>query len=477
MGEQQPAKERIRRLSEAANDITIDSNIPIRRYFRSGQEMIKMGRVYEAEGNLEAAYVLYLKYITLFLEKIKTHRDYVHVLPSEKKAVTAVIKTTISLTEDLKVILRLRYEREHEAWLEDEEARSRQRDLDRRRELEEKEARVRDELEKTLAIERDRQLAIWHQAQIDKELEEQDRLERGQESRFSSEAGGFSPPAATSLSEYRLNDFPAATFQPSVAVPQPAPRPSLANKLPSPSAPPADDPAVALKPAAAAGVPSFDRSVKPATISNTLAFGQENSSRELERKASVPCIPDRSTKPALFGSSGKRTVVVPESLMTKFLAIASQNSAKNIETLGTLGGKLSNNRFTITHLLIPKQSGKSDSCDMEGLEDVWDIHDKEDIILLGWIHTHPAYDVFLSSVDMHNQYEYQNMLPEVLAIVCSIKCNETGFLSLTDHGMQEIGSCQLKNFHPHSKDPPLFQHAEHAQIDNTLDVIVRDLRY
>jgi STAM-binding protein len=46
---------------------------------------------------------------------------------------------------------------------------------------------------------------------------------------------------------------------------------------------------------------------------------------------------------------------------------------------------------------------------------------REDIILLGWIHTHPAYDVFLSSVDMHNQYEYQNMLPEVLAIVCSIK--------------------------------------------------------
>ncbi len=37
--------------------------------------MIKMGRVYEEEGNLEAAYVLYLKYITLFLEKIHTHRS------------------------------------------------------------------------------------------------------------------------------------------------------------------------------------------------------------------------------------------------------------------------------------------------------------------------------------------------------------------------------------------------------------------
>ena len=36
--------------------------------------MMRMARVYEEEGNLEAAYVLYLKYMTLFLEKIKTHR-------------------------------------------------------------------------------------------------------------------------------------------------------------------------------------------------------------------------------------------------------------------------------------------------------------------------------------------------------------------------------------------------------------------
>ena len=41
--------------------------------------------------------------------------------------------------------------------------------------------------------------------------------------------------------------------------------------------------------------------------------------------------------------------------------------------------------------------------------------------MVGWIHTHPAYDVFLSSVDMHNQYEYQKMLKEFIAIVCSIK--------------------------------------------------------
>ena len=26
--------------------------------------------------------------------------------------------------------------------------------------------------------------------------------------------------------------------------------------------------------------------------------------------------------------------------------------------------------------------------------------------MVGWIHTHPAFDVFLSSVDMHQQYRY-----------------------------------------------------------------------
>ena len=92
------------------------------------------------------------------------------------------------------------------------------------------------------------------------------------------------------------------------------------------------------------------------------------------------------------------------------------NSDQNIETLGTLGGRLSvcNNKLRVTHLIIPKQTGHSDNCTMEDEEDVWEAHEKENIIFLGWIHTHPEYSsVYLSSMDMHNQYERQRMLPEV----------------------------------------------------------------
>ena len=110
-----------------------------------------------------------------------------------------------------------------------------------------------------------------------------------------------------------------------------------------------------------------------------------------------------------------RTVALPGDLISKFLDVAKVNSDQNIKTVGTLGGRLlvCNNKLCVTHLIIPKQTGHSDSCTLEDEEDVWKVHEKENIIFLGWIHTHPEYSVYLSGVDMHNQYERQRMLPEV----------------------------------------------------------------
>merc|ERR1719264_1137162 len=109
-------------LADAASDFNVDNRIPVRRYFRSGKEMIKMAEVYRKEGNHEAAYVLYLKYITLFVEKLK-------------KA------------------LKVRFGEEHQVWLRDEELRRVERE---RREAEERLRRQEIEAE----IERDRQLAV-----------------------------------------------------------------------------------------------------------------------------------------------------------------------------------------------------------------------------------------------------------------------------------------------------------------------------
>jgi len=433
---------RMKALSNAASDVKIDSRIPIRRYFRSGQEMIKMAEVYRTEGNLEAAYVLYMKYMTLFVEKLKNHKDYAQIIPAEKKKVRSSVKEAMEITENLKPKLIAKFTEEYDAWLLAEKIRQEERER-----AEEEERRRRAEID--ASIERDRQVALWHQAQFDQE----ERARRGLV-----DVDIDQGPQARNLQQYDPNKYSE-----------------------SPSAPPPSYNEVTsdlhnLYPEASSGgptsTPQFDRTTKPVPVPSP---SHVITAATLPSPSPSPSVPNRALKPATT-TTGLRSVAVPGDLVVKFLDIARVNSDRGIETLGTLGGQLRNNKFMVSHLLIPRQVGKSDSCTMDGLEDVWDIHDKENIIFLGWIHTHPAYSVFLSSVDMHNQYEWQHMLPEAIATVCSIKDNEVGHLRLTESGMSEIGDCTLTNFHPHSKQPPLFEEASHVVVDGDTRVIIRDLR-
>merc|ERR1712110_841518 len=152
-------------------------------------------------------------------------------------------------------------------------------------------------------------------------------------------------------------------------------------------------------------------------------------------------------------------------LMGKFLSIAEPNTSSNIETCGFLTGKLSQNQFKITHLLIPKQSGTADSCVTSGEEVMFDFQEKHDLITLGWIHTHPSQTAFLSSVDLHTQLSYQLMIPEAIAIVCAPSYNQIGRYKLTsNYGLDYIAKCTKTGFHAHPKEPAIFEVADHIEL-------------
>ncbi|KFP07182.1 AMSH-like protease, partial [Phaethon lepturus] len=80
-------EERVRALSKLGSNITINEDITPRRYFRSGVEMERMASVYMEEGNLENAFVFYNKFITLFVEKLPSHRDYHQCAVPEKQVI------------------------------------------------------------------------------------------------------------------------------------------------------------------------------------------------------------------------------------------------------------------------------------------------------------------------------------------------------------------------------------------------------
>lgn len=394
-------QERLKQLINYSNLIEVDSHVPPTRYYRSGLEMVRMANVYYSEGNLENAYCLYLKFMTLFLEKIRKHPDFNTVPAHMKAANQSKLREVLPKAEKLKEKLLEIYKQDYNNYC----------------------------------------------AQLEKlKKEEEERKRKAELAKKEEEQKPKAPPT----------DFVTATLptpinnvsypDPNLARPSPVSLPSVPALPSAPDLPPAytSDSSISLP-----TIPSFDRSRKPSELAIT----------------------DR------YDTGGLRPVIVPSKVMVFFQNLAHTNTVKNVETCGILAGKLERNHLIITHMIVPKQSGTSDSCTTTNEEEIFDYQDQHNLITIGWIHTHPTQTAFLSSVDLHTHCPYQLLMPEAIAIVCSPKYNETGYFNLTpSYGLQYISNCRKTGFHPHPSEPALFKNAEHVSVDNSAPLDVLDLR-
>ena len=107
---------RVRGLCEYGSQVEVDEGIPIRRYFRSGMEILRMGTVYHEEGTLESAFILYSKFITLFVEKLPNHPEYKEASAGEKAKIKKKLLSVFPLAEQIKKQLSTRYEQVSERW-------------------------------------------------------------------------------------------------------------------------------------------------------------------------------------------------------------------------------------------------------------------------------------------------------------------------------------------------------------------------
>lgn len=126
-------------------------------------------------------------------------------------------------------------------------------------------------------------------------------------------------------------------------------------------------------------------------------------------------------KPSAYLENGTplRTIFLPPDLRHRFLSLALPNTQANLETCGILCGTLISNALFISKLIIPDQESTSDTCETVNESELFDFVDGEDLMVLGWIHTHPTQTCFMSSRDLHTHAGYQIMMPESIAIVCA----------------------------------------------------------
>ncbi|KAG7220455.1 hypothetical protein INR49_018208, partial [Caranx melampygus] len=77
-----------------------------------------MANIYTEEGNIEHAFLLYNKYITLFIEKLPKHRDYKTAnIPEKKDTLKKLKDVAFPQAEVLKKALLRRFEQEHAQYL------------------------------------------------------------------------------------------------------------------------------------------------------------------------------------------------------------------------------------------------------------------------------------------------------------------------------------------------------------------------
>ncbi|XP_043912347.1 AMSH-like protease [Protopterus annectens] len=410
-------EERVRALSKLGCNIEITEDITPRRYFRSGIEMERMASVYLEEGNYENAFVLYNKFITLFVEKLPHHRDYQEcaALPEKLDIMNKLKAVAFPRTDDIKKSLLKKYGTEYRDYTSRKNKCKEEfiKKLEQQRLIEEERKRIAQIRLQQLESEQFQ----YFEDQLKKQDMARDLKKINETSRIAEQIDGT---VLSCISKTQKNN-------------------SLSNKVPSPN-----------------------------STNNQLAGYSPPVSRALKPAATLSAVQNHVIE-------GLRKVITPQDLCHRFLLLADSNTAREIETCGILCGKLAHDEFIITHVIVPRQSAGPDYCDMENVEELFQVQDQHSLLTLGWIHTHPTQTAFLSSVDLHTHCAYQLMLPEAIAIVCSPKHNETGIFRLTNSGMLEVSSCKLKGFHPHTKDPVSFQRCKHVLFKD-MKVNVLDLR-
>ncbi|RMD44807.1 hypothetical protein DV735_g248, partial [Chaetothyriales sp. CBS 134920] len=459
----QPSAPRsIDQITAQAQDYDFDANIPLRYWLRSASVLLQQARRYLAERDDETAYFLLFRHAHLVLTNLTSHpeaktAEYRPALAEHNREV----KASLNKLDVLKPRIKERHDRYAQLVAAREENRraehERRTGYDQEAQQHHEQSRYSVPNIRQLRASENKDLAM-RTAQRELSRRQASKSPRGDDLQTHLQAirarvepvtpDRVEPDTHWQTATYNYPSVPskhASSQEYEAPVPQPFTYhhdQQQRNNLPPPALPPKHYAPGARE---AAQPPVRPEKVPNKAVEWASTPGEEN-----------------SFAPAAYLENGEplRTVFLPATLRTTFLRLAHKNTRANVETCAFLAGFLSRNAFFVSRLVVPAQTATSDTCEMTNEAQLFDYVDSEDLIILGWIHTHPTQTCFMSSRDLHTHAGYQVMLAESVAIVCAPSKGDTlhggdwGVFRLTDPpGKKAILDCRNTGiFHPHAVD-------------------------
>ncbi|KAL4810142.1 hypothetical protein BDV18DRAFT_130358 [Aspergillus unguis] len=501
------APQSVEKISRLAQDYKFNPTVPLRYWLRTAATLVREARIYLREGHDEQAYLLLFRHAQLVLVHLADHPDLKDGkdVREERKALVAAekeVKQNLEILEKLKPRINKRYERYTQLMRERQSrmsslaavspAASSQSSpppdpalsgvaepLEAGKDSELAVKLARTEISRRATVrnamrqgkleggdESSRRAAgiwgDWEEAlQRDGRQEPDDLSQRIQEVRLNLEGKPQAdrrpskpvarhPTESLSTSTYRYPTVPRQKHYDTPSLPTENPR-NDATKL---TTPPILPPKESLQRNGLQELPPRPDKILHEALSEAAPTVPTKVAPDDKRKGLDPA--SFTFKPSAYLENGTplRTVFLPPKLRSHFLSLAESNTRKNLETCGILCGTLISNALFISRLLIPEQISTSDTCETVNESAIFEYCDSEDLMVLGWIHTHPTQTCFMSSRDLHTHCGYQVMLPESIAIVCApSQTPNWGVFRLTDPpGLKSVLGCtQTGLFHPHAE--------------------------
>ncbi|ESZ91264.1 hypothetical protein SBOR_8357 [Sclerotinia borealis F-4128] len=488
----------IKEISAKASDFEFNPTIALKYWLRTADTLLREAHIYQAEGNDQQAYLLFMRYAALVAEKLPGHPSAKDLeTKSGLRAVQKILPVVLDELEGLKPKINTRYNNWQRALERRKEfPAARENDISRpssRADLAASDPAIAGNTA-TLAAAENGELAVklahkeirrrdaarraTRQAGVSEEEEqerrtaglwddweaalsnsgrhnEDDNMRRNMEATRRRLDGSHDiVPDGGRKRSAKLSTRPARYAQTAARNGSSEYRyPSISKSQPLII----DDSKISSLPGRLPPKPPKE-SFEPPPYENPPLIPEKQSldMRESPSSDIVDQDPKFTFRPSAYLENGKplRTVFLPPTLRQQFLACAASNTRSNLETCGMLCGTLISNALFVSRLVIPEQKSTSDTCETTNEGAFFDYCASEDLMVLGWIHTHPTQSCFMSSRDLHTHSGYQIMMPESIAIVCApSKSPSWGVFRLTDPpGMPAVLNCkQTGLFHPHEE--------------------------